>query len=71
MAYKYGQMVQDTMVSGRTEWPMDVVVWSMKMVTSTKANGLMIKQRGMVYNKTLMEVAMKVDGKMINSMGMD
>lgn len=66
--FKSGQMVQDTMDSGETEWQTAMVDLCMLKAMSMRVSGLKIKP--MVLESTLitMEVDMKVNGSKISNM---
>ena len=69
--YKYGQMVQDMMDSGKMELLKDTEGWFMPRETYMKVNGWMTKLMVMVSTLTLMEASMKVNGLMISNMDLE
>jgi len=70
-AFKFGQMDQGTMVSGKTAWLMVTEDSYMLKETFTRVNGSMTRPMVMVFTLILMEVDMKGSGSKISNMDWD
>lgn len=64
---KFGQMVQDMMVSGKMAWPTDMEDLSMLKEMSTRESGLMTRPMDMESTPTLTEVDTRDNGSKINN----
>jgi len=66
--FRYGLMALDTTASGATAWPTGSVVSCTPRATSTKENGLKIKQMAMVFTLISTAVDTRASGLLINNM---
>lgn len=67
-ACKSGQMVQDMMASGKTEWQMDTEGLFTLRVTYTKESGMKTRLMDMEFILISMEVGTRANGSKTNSM---